>query len=88
MKMSSKSVGVAAWAAIGAVCLIYAPMAIEYMGQYFTAESPELYLRSISAVVSLNPESTVGSLVHHQQPTYERSRWIMAVHTAGATPIS
>lgn len=84
MKMSSKSVGVAVWAAIGAVCLIYAPMAIEYMGQYFTAKSPELYLRSISAVVSLNPESTVGSLVHHQQPTYERSRWIMAVHTAGA----
>jgi hypothetical protein len=59
-------------------------MAIEYMGQYFTARAPELYLRFISAVVSLNPDSQVGSLVHHQQPTYINSRWIMVVHTACA----
>jgi hypothetical protein len=84
MKMSTKSVGVAAWAVIGVVCLIYAPMAIEYMAQYFTPSAPELYLRSISAVISLNPASQVGSLVHHQIPTYVASRSIMLVHTAAA----
>jgi hypothetical protein len=84
MNMSAKSVGVAAWVAIGVVVLIYAPMAIEYMAQYFIPTAPELYLRSISAVVSLNPVSQVGSLVHHQLPTYTNSRWIMLVHTAAA----
>jgi hypothetical protein len=73
-----------AWLAIGFVCLIYGPMAIEYMAQYFTTSAPELYLRSISAVISLNPASQVGSLVHHQVPTYVASRWIMLVHTVAA----
>ena len=84
MKISTRSFGVASWVAIGVACLIYAPMAIEYMWQYFSARAPELYLRSISAVVSLNPDSQVGSLVHHQQATYINSRWIMVVHTVGA----
>ncbi|CAN7196625.1 DUF2306 domain-containing protein [Mesorhizobium sp. LjRoot246] len=84
MKTSTKTVGVAAWATIGVVCLIYAPMAIEYMVQYFASWAPELYLHSISAVISLNPDSQVGSLVHHQLPTYINSRWIMLVHTATA----
>jgi len=84
MKMSAKSVGVAAWVAIGLAVLIYAPMAIEYMAQYFIPSAPELYLRSISAIISLNPDSQVGSLVHHQVPTYVNSRWIMLVHTAAA----
>jgi hypothetical protein len=84
MRISAKSVGVAAWVAIGVACLIYAPMAIEYMSQYFIPSAPELYLRSISAVVSLNPDSQVGSLVHHQLPTYINSRWIMLVHTVTA----
>ena len=84
MRMPTKSVGVTAWVAIGVACLIYAPMAIEYMAQYFMPSAPELYLRSISAVVSLNPASQVGSLVHHQLPTYVNSRWIMLVHTAAA----
>jgi hypothetical protein len=59
-------------------------MAIEYMAQYFIPSAPELYLRSISAAISLNPASQVGSLVHHQLPTYVNSRWIMLVHTATA----
>lgn len=84
MTISAKTVNVAAWVAIGIVCLIYAPMAIEYMAQYFTSLAPELYLRSISAVISLNPDSQVGSLVHHQLPTYVNSRWIMLVHTVTA----
>jgi hypothetical protein len=84
MKMSAKSVGLAAWMAVGLACLIYAPMAIEYMAQYFTPRAPELYLRSISAVISLNPASQVGSLVHHQVSTYVASRWIMLVHTVAA----
>lgn len=84
MKMSAKSVGVAAWAMIGVVCVIYGPMAIEYMAQYYTPRAPELYLRSISAVISLNPSSKVGSLVHHQVSTYVNSRLIMLVHTAAA----
>jgi hypothetical protein len=66
--------------AIGVVCLIYALMAIEYMGQFFAAHALELYLRSLSAVVSLNSHSQVGSLVHYQTPTYITSRWIMVVH--------
>jgi len=84
MKVHAKSVGIAAWAVIGIACLIYAPMAIEYMAQYFISSAPELYLRTISAVISLNPHSQVGSLVHHQIPTYTNSRWIMLVHTATA----
>jgi hypothetical protein len=84
MKMSSKSVGLAAWMAVGGACLVYAPMAIEYMAQYFTPRAPELYLRSISAIISLNPSSQVGSLVHHQVSTYIASRGIMLVHTAAA----
>jgi uncharacterized membrane protein len=84
MKISSKSAGFYAWVAIGLTCLIYAPMAIEYMGQYFTSHAPELYLRAISEVIRLNHDSTVGSLVHHEVPTYVRSRWIMAVHTVCA----
>jgi len=84
MKMSSKSVGLTAWLAIGFACLVYAPMAIEYMAQYFTPRAPELYLRSISAVISLNPSSRVGSLVHHQVSTYVASRGTMLVHTAAA----
>ena len=84
MKISSKSAGFYAWVAIGLVCLIYAPMAIEYMAQYFTPRAPELYLRSISEVVRLNHDSTVGSLVHHEVPTYVRSRGIMVVHTVAA----
>lgn len=82
--MSAKSFGVAAWAVIGLAVLVYAPMAIEYMAQYFIPGAPELYLHSISAIVSLNPDSQVGSLVHHQLPTYTNSRWIMLVHTAAA----
>ena len=84
MTISRKTVNVAAWAAIGIACLIYAPMSIEYMTQYFTSAAPELYLRSVSAVISLNPDSQVGSLVHHQVPTYVNSRWIMLVHTVTA----
>jgi Predicted membrane protein (DUF2306) len=84
MKMPPNSVGLVAWVAIGIVCLIYGPMAIEYMAQYFNPNAPELYLRSISAVISLNPASQVGSLVHHQVQTYVNSRSIMLVHTAAA----
>lgn len=84
MTISRKTVNVATWAAIGIACLIYAPMSIEYMTQYFTSAAPELYLRSVSAVITLNPDSHVGSLVHHQVPTYVNSRWIMLVHTVTA----
>jgi hypothetical protein len=84
MKMSAKSVGLAAWMAVGLACVIYAPMAIEYMAQYVTPRAPELYLHSISAVISLNRASQVGSLVHHQLSTCVASRWIMLVHTAAA----
>jgi hypothetical protein len=77
--MSPKSVGVVAWSVIGLAVLIYAPMAVEYMTQYFMPGALELYLHTISAIVSLNPDSQVGSLVHHQLPTYTNSHWIMLV---------
>jgi hypothetical protein len=45
-------------------------MAIEYMAQYFTPSAPELYLRSISAVIRLPPvEGRERCIRKHQEAT-------------------
>jgi hypothetical protein len=51
----ANSIGVAARVAIG---LIYVPMSVEYMAQYFKLRASRLYLRFICGNVSLNSRLT------------------------------
>jgi hypothetical protein len=84
MKTSAKSVGVAAWVAIGVAPLIYYVLvAIEYIMQYFIARVLELYLRSISGIVS--PTRPAGSGL----PPRRSGPWVAqhAAVIAGMVPI-
>jgi hypothetical protein len=55
MIVSANSMGAAVRVAIG---LIYVPMSVEYMAQYFNPRASRLYLRLISGIVSLNSPLT------------------------------
>lgn len=81
--MNSKKAAAAAWAAIAALCLVYGPMAIEYMWRFFTPGAPALWDHVFAGVVGQGMAEGDGSIHHEQQNVYAASRVLLLVHTMG-----
>lgn len=79
--MTSKRAGVAAWAAIAAVCLLYGPMAVEYMWRFFTPAAPGLWDTAFASVVGHEMAEGEGSVFLEQEQVYNDSRGWLLLHT-------
>lgn len=80
--MTSKKAGIAAWAVIATACLVYGPMAIEYMWRFFNPDAPQLWNQAFSSVVGHRMAEGAGSIHLEQQQVYAANRWLLLVHTS------
>ncbi|MBC6450247.1 DUF2306 domain-containing protein [Actinokineospora xionganensis] len=70
-----------AWAAVAAVCVIYAPMAIEYTWRLFNPSAPGLWDRVFAGAVGDEQALGAGSIHHEQADAYAENRVLLLFHT-------
>ncbi|WP_278312496.1 DUF2306 domain-containing protein [Lolliginicoccus levis] len=73
--------GRATWLVLAIVCVVYAPMAIEYMWTFFGMRSPQLWITSLSQVVGEDRATGPGSVEHEQAAVYTANRIALLLHT-------
>ncbi|WP_372779887.1 DUF2306 domain-containing protein [Litorivivens sp.] len=74
-------VGFLGWLILALVCMIYAPVAAEYMLRFFDVPSLELWDRLYASVVGNQQALGPGSVRVVQHDVYTESRWAMLIHT-------
>lgn len=83
-----KRAGLAAWAAITALAVLYGPMAVEYMWRFFHPGSPGLWDHAFATVVDHDEAYGAGSIHAEKAAEYADHRVILLVHTtAGGVAI-
>ncbi|MES2908019.1 MAG: DUF2306 domain-containing protein [Pseudomonadota bacterium] len=75
--------GMVAWMVLVLICLIYAPMAIEYFGHYLSADAPRLWVHLFSWATSDAHVFGPGSVELKQRQVYAASASQMLIHTVG-----
>lgn len=76
------------WAAITVVCVLYAPMAIEYTWHFFVPDSPQLWNSTFGGVVGDDHALGEGSIHGEQEQRYADNRVVLLAHTtAGGVAI-
>ncbi|MBB3036510.1 DUF2306 domain-containing protein [Hoyosella altamirensis] len=81
--MKNKQVRTAMWIGLALLCVVYGPMAIEYMLRFFTPNAPSLWDTTFSSVVGDEIVYGEGSIHLDQQAAYENSLGWLLVHTIG-----
>ncbi|WP_149359360.1 DUF2306 domain-containing protein [Lolliginicoccus suaedae] len=79
--MSKTLTGRATWLALAIVCVVYAPMAIEYMWTFFGMRSPQLWISTFAQVVGEGRATGPGSVEHEQAAVYADNRLALLLHT-------
>lgn len=74
-------IGRATWLFLASVAVIYGPMAIEYMWNFFGVKSPTLWLDAYSSVVGHEQATGAGSIATDSHAPYVHSRVAMLIHT-------
>jgi hypothetical protein len=78
-----RRLGMAGWAVVALISLIYAPMAIEYFAHYLNADAPRLWVRFFSWATSDAHALGAGSVELEQKRAYAASARQMLTHTVG-----
>ncbi|WP_049793736.1 DUF2306 domain-containing protein [Hoyosella subflava] len=79
--MKNKQVRTAAWIGLAVLCVVYGPMAIEYMMRFFFPSAPSLWDGTFAAVVGDRIVYGEGSIHTDQHAAYENSLGWLLVHT-------
>lgn len=70
------------WGVIAVICVAYAPLAIEYMWQYFDPAAPRLQHSLLNWVTSRDDFATgPGSVEAVRHADYASHRWLLLIHT-------
>lgn len=78
----------AGWAAVATICVLYAPMAIEYTWHLFSPGTPELWNQVFAAAVGEEQALGAGSIHGEQAAAYAENRFLLLFHTtAGGVAI-
>jgi hypothetical protein len=78
-----RRLGMAGWAVVALISLIYAPMAIEYFAHYLNADAPRLWVHLFSWATSDAHALGPGSVELEQKQAYAASARQMLTHTVG-----
>jgi hypothetical protein len=76
------------WVALAVICMVYGPIAINYMWQFFDSSIPALWDHVYATIVGKTQALGPGSVAERQHAAYANSQVAMLLHTmAGGTAI-